>query len=62
MTKQIKTALPTKVTGTGMMIPSTDDAGLANYIRTIQQFPILTAEQEYEYASQWVKNHDQGAA
>lgn len=62
MTKQIKTALPTKVTGTGMMIPSTDDAGLANYIRTIQQFPILTAEQEYEYASQWVKNHDQVAA
>ena len=44
------------------MIPSTDDAGLANYIRTIQQFPILSAEQEYEYASQWVKNHDQDAA
>lgn len=62
MTKQIKTALPTKVTGTGIMIPATDDAGLANYIRTIQQFPILSAEQEYEYASQWVKNHDQDAA
>ena len=62
MTKQIKTALPTKVTGTGVMIPSTDDIGLANYIRTIQQFPILSAEQEYEYASQWVKNHDQVAA
>ncbi len=44
------------------MIPATDDAGLANYIRTIQQFPILSAEQEYEYASQWVKNHDQDAA
>lgn len=62
MTKQIKTALPTKVTGTGIMIPATDDVGLANYIRTIQQFPILSAEQEYEYASQWVKNHDQDAA
>ena len=44
------------------MIPATDDVGLANYIRTIQQFPILSAEQEYEYASQWVKNHDQDAA
>lgn len=62
MTKQIKNALPTKTTGTGITIPSAEDAGLANYIRTIQQFPILSAEQEYEYASEWVKNHNQVAA
>lgn len=62
MKKQIKSALPTK-TGTNLVVPSvTDDAGFANYIRTIAQFPILSAEQEYEYASKWVKNQDNDAA
>ena len=62
MKKQIKSALPTK-TGTNLVAPSvTDDAGFANYIRTIAQFPILSAEQEYEYASKWVKNQDNDAA
>lgn len=62
MKKQIKSALPTK-TGTNLVAPSvTDDAGFANYIRTIAQFPVLSAEQEYEYASKWVKNQDNDAA
>lgn len=38
------------------------DEGLSRYIRTIQQFPILTPEQEYEYATKWVKDHDNTAA
>ena len=62
MKKQIKSALPTK-TGTNLVAPSvTDDAGFANYIRTIAQFPVLSAEQEYEYASKWVKSQDNDAA
>ena len=39
-----------------------DDAGFANYIRTISQFPILSAEQEYDYATKWVRDHDNDAA
>ena len=39
-----------------------DDVSLSKYISEIQKFPILTAEQEYEYASQWFKNHDNVAA
>ena len=62
MKKQIKSALPTK-TGTNLVAPSvTDDAGFANYIRTIAQFPILSAEEEYDYASRWAKNQDNDAA
>ena len=62
MTKQIKNALVTK-SGTGVSVPSFgEDASLAGYIRTISEFPILSAEQEYEYASKWVRDHDQTAA
>lgn len=39
-----------------------DDAGLAQYIQTIQKFPVLSAEQEYEYATKWVQNQDNVAA
>ena len=35
---------------------------MAKYINEIQKFPILSAEQEYEYASKWVKEHDNTAA
>lgn len=63
MKKQIKNALsvtnsPSIIAARGM----SDDAGLAQYIQTIQKFPVLTAEQEYEYATQWVKNQDNVAA
>ena len=63
MKKQIKKALPvpqnqSQVAARGV----SDEAGLAQYINTIQKFPILTAEQEYEYANKWVQNQDKEAA
>ena len=63
MKKQIKTTLPSKT----FMAPTTvlgtnDDVSLSKYIAEIQKFPILTAEQEYEYATQWVQKHDNIAA
>ena len=62
MTKQIKEALPIK-SGTNIAtIGVGDDAGFSNYIRTIAQFPILSAEQEYDYATRWVRDHDNDAA
>ena len=63
MKKQIKTTLPS--TQTNYMTPvygAGDDVSLAKYINEIQKFPILSAEQEYEYASKWVKDHDNSAA
>ncbi|MFQ6703786.1 MAG: RNA polymerase factor sigma-32 [Alphaproteobacteria bacterium] len=63
MTKEIKTTLPSTKTNT--MVPvygAGDDVSLAKYINEIQKFPILTAEQEYEYASRWAKERDNVAA
>lgn len=63
MTKEIKTTLPS--TKTNAMVPvygAGDDVSLAKYINEIQKFPILTAEQEYEYASRWAKERDNVAA
>ena len=63
MKKQIKTTLPS--TQTNSITPvygAGDDVSLAKYINEIQKFPILSAEQEYEYASKWVKEHDNTAA
>lgn len=63
MAKEIKTTLPSTKTNT--MIPvygAGDDVSLSKYINEIQKFPILSAEQEYEYASRWAKNQDSVAA
>lgn len=63
MAKEIKTTLP--ATKTSTMLPiygAGDDVSLAKYINEIQKFPILTAEQEYEYATKWVNEHDNTAA
>ena len=63
MATEIKTTLPSTKTNT--MVPvygAGDDVSLAKYINEIQKFPILSAEQEYEYASRWVKNRDNMAA
>ena len=63
MKKQIKTTLPS--TQTNSITPiygAGDDVSLAKYINEIQKFPILSAEQEYEYASKWVQDHDNSAA
>ena len=63
MAKEIKTTLP--ATKTNTMVPiygAGDDVSLAKYINEIQKFPILTAAQEYEYATKWVNDHDNSAA
>ncbi len=62
MKKQIKNALPAQ-TNTSLVAARgvSDESGLAQYIQTVQKIPILTAEEEYECATQWVKNHDQSA-
>ncbi|MBO4625777.1 MAG: RNA polymerase factor sigma-32 [Alphaproteobacteria bacterium] len=63
MKKQIKNALPA-TTNTSIVAARgvSDENSLNQYIQTIQKIPILTAEEEYEYANQWVKNHDNIAA
>ena len=63
MKKQIKTTLPTISSGALTSgYANGDDIALTKYMSEIQKFPILTAEQEYEYATNWVKNHDSIAA
>ena len=63
MKKQIKNALPVqKNTSLVAARGVSDESGLAQYIQTIQKFPILTAQEEYEYAKNWVKNQDKVAA
>ena len=63
MKKQIKNTLSV-ATNTSLVAARgvSDESGLAQYIQTVQKIPILTAEEEYEYATQWVKNHDAAAA
>lgn len=63
MSKEIKTTLPAKnntniVDARGV----SDDTSLAQYIQNVQKIPVLTAEQEYEYATKWVQNQDRFAA
>ena len=63
MKKQIKNTLP--VSANQSIVEArgvSDESGLAQYIQSIQKYPILTAEQEYEYATQWTKNQDSIAA
>jgi len=63
MKKQIKTTLPTKSNAVSTaVLGANDDVSLSKYISEIQKFPILTAEQEYEYATKWANEHDNVAA
>ena len=63
MKKEIKTTLPaTKNTTIAPIYGAGDDISLAKYINEIQKFPILSAEQEYEYATKWVNERDNIAA
>ena len=63
MKKEIKTTLPTTKTSTiTPFYGAGDDVSLSKYINEIQKFPILSAEQEYEYATKWVNDHDNIAA
>lgn len=63
MTKEIKNALSVSQ-GTNIVAARgvSDDNSLAQYIQNVQKIPVLTAEQEYEYANQWVKHQDKLAA
>ena len=63
MTKEIKNALPVK-SSSGIVSARgvSDDNSLAQYIQNVQKIPVLTAEQEYEYATKWGKEHDNLAA
>ena len=63
MKKQIKNAL-TPVQNTSLVAARgvSDDASLAQYIQMVQNIPTLNAQQEYEYATDWVKNHNQASA
>jgi RNA polymerase sigma-32 factor len=62
MKKQIKNTLPA-VKNTSLMAARgiSDESGLEQYIQTIQKFPILSAEQEYEYATKWHNSGDAAA-
>lgn len=62
MKKQIKNALVPKSENTPALPSYGDEGGLSSYIRTISQYPILSAEQEYEYATKWIQNKDESAA
>ena len=63
MKKQIKNALPVSKNQSLVVAHNVnEDVGLSQYIQEIQKFPILTAEEEYEYANKWAKNQDAIAA
>ena len=63
MKKQIKNTLPATQNASIMAARGVnDESGLAQYIQMVQKIPVLSAEQEYEYATQWVKNQDHVAA
>ena len=63
MKKQIKNGLP--VVQNQNLVEArgvNDDTSLSQYIQNIQKFPILSAEQEYEYAKKWTEFGDSDAA
>ena len=63
MSKEIQIASPA-VTNHSIVAARgvNDESGLAQYIQNVQKIPVLTAEQEYEYANNWAKNQDKFAA
>ena len=63
MKKQIKNALP--VTQNQTLVATrgvNDETSLAQYIQNVQKIPILSASEEYEYATKWTRDHDAAAA
>ena len=63
MKKQIKNTLPV-AQNTSIIAARgvSDENSLAQYIQTIQKIPVLTAEEEYEYATRWANDKDNIAA
>jgi RNA polymerase sigma-32 factor len=63
MEEQIKDTLPAIQTPSLVAARGvSDETGLEQYIQTIQKFPILTTQQEYEYAVAWRDDKNQAAA
>ena len=63
MKKEIKSTLPVSKNSSIVAARGvSDESGLAQYIQMVQKIPVLTAEQEYEYATQWSQTQDQIAA
>lgn len=63
MKKQIKNTLPVSANQSLVAVRGVnDETSLAQYIQTIQKFPVLSAEEEYEYATKWVKEKDAKSA
>jgi len=62
MSKEIKSSLPAQPNYSITSFNGGDDVSLSKYISEIQKFPILSAEQEYDYAIKWRDNHDEKAA
>ena len=52
------------MTSTNIALPrlKSFDSDFFRYLQEIQKFPILTAEQEYEYGTNYQKKNDQQAA
>ena len=63
MKKQIKNALPA-VQNSNLVAARgvNDETSLAQYIQNVQKIPILSASEEYEYATKWTREHDAAAA
>lgn len=59
MKKQIKNALP--ALSSAPVSGGNGGDSLARYMQEIQKFPVLSASQEYEYATRWVQNQDMAA-
>lgn len=59
MKKQIKNALP--ALSSAPVSGGNGGGSLARYMQEIQKFPVLSASQEYEYATRWVQNQDMAA-
>ena len=53
--------LPVVKTSSNLPVIS-DDYSLARYIEYIKKYPILTATEEYEYATAWTSKQDLAAA
>ena len=58
----MKKNLPAPLPKTTRLPAISDDYSLARYIAEIQKFPILSATEEYEYATAWTTMHDSAAA
>ena len=59
MKKQIKNALP--ALSSAPVSGGNGGDSLARYMQEIPKFPVLSASQEYEYATRWVQNQDMAA-